>query len=47
MQIPCVCEVKASHFLPCALLPPQACKPQLIGKHRGAHKALSLLIARS
>ncbi|KFW02695.1 hypothetical protein N326_01206 [Eurypyga helias] len=47
MQIPCVCEVKASHFLPRSLLPPQACKPQLMGKHTGTHKALSMLIARS
>ncbi|KFQ41656.1 hypothetical protein N333_06364 [Nestor notabilis] len=47
MRIPCVCEVKASHFLSRSLLPPQARKPQLMGKHTGAHKALSMLIARS
>ncbi|KFQ28839.1 hypothetical protein N331_07980 [Merops nubicus] len=47
MQIPCVCEVKASHFLPPSLLPLQACKPQLMGKHTGPHKALWMLIARS
>ncbi|KFO88180.1 hypothetical protein N320_12401 [Buceros rhinoceros silvestris] len=47
MQIPCVCEVKASHFLPRSHLPPQTCKPQLMGKHAGPHKALSVLIAKS
>ncbi|KAL2303822.1 hypothetical protein Nmel_009101 [Mimus melanotis] len=47
MQIPCVREVKASHFLPQSLLPSQACKPQLIRKHAGTHKALSMLIASS
>ncbi|KFV51464.1 hypothetical protein N328_08065, partial [Gavia stellata] len=44
IQIPCVCKVKASHFLPQSLLPS---KPQLMGKHTGTHKALSMLIARS
>ncbi|KFW81854.1 hypothetical protein N305_01049 [Manacus vitellinus] len=47
MQIPCVCEGKASRFLSQSLLPSQACKPKLIGKHTGTHKALSMLIARS